>query len=132
MADPVNDKLAGLVRDIDKHPDPLHVDVTPAVVQLIAIGLPAVAAVLELLDAPDVLTRRRAQRVVEGVVMQRHGWRPGRGYADPQAGQLKVRAVLETNGSYRADAPPENRRLAIARWRKWIEEQDNTDQQGAS
>src|SRR4051812_37104296 len=115
MSDPVDKRLADLVRYIDQNPDPLHVDVTPAVLQLMELGLHAAKAVLELLDASDVLTRKRAQRAVEGVVMRRNGWRPGQGYPNPHAGQ-KVKSVLESNGSYRADSPSELRRRAIAKW----------------
>lgn len=131
MADPIDDKLADLVRGIDENSDPLHIDVTPAVLQLMESGLRAAAAVLELLDAPDVLTRKRAQRVVEGVVMRRNGWQPGQGYPEPHEGQQKVRSVLESNGSYRAGAPPELRRQAIAKWRQWIEGEEHPDQRGA-
>jgi hypothetical protein len=128
MTDPIDNELADLVRNIDASPDRLHFDVTPAVLQLTELGLPAAKAVLELLNAPDVLTRQRAQRVVEGIVMRRHGWQPGQGYPEPHGGQQRVKSVIESNGSYRADAPPEFRRQAIAKWRQWIESEEHADQ----
>lgn len=129
MPESIDDALAGLVRSIDENPDPLHVDVTPSVLQLMESGLPAARAVLELLDAPDALTRKRAQRVVEGVVMRRNGWLPGQGYPEPHEGQQRVKAILESNGSYDAEAPPELRRRAMVLWRQWIEAEESVDRQ---
>ena len=131
MTDPSDNELAELVRNIDQDPDILHGDVTPAVLQLIDSGLPAAKAVLEVLDAPDMLTRQRAQRVVEGVVMRRNGWQPGQGYPEPHEGQQKVHAVLELNGAYDANAPPELRRRAIAKWRQWIQAEEHAERKGA-
>jgi hypothetical protein len=119
--------LEALVQTIDANPDPLHVDVTPSVLQLIELGLQGAQAVLDLLDAPAFLTRKRAQRVLEGIVMRRHGWVPGQGYQDPQ-GQEETQAVLHANGDYRADAAPEERRSAIDKWRRWLEAQDAENQ----
>jgi hypothetical protein len=111
-----------LVQTINDNPDPLHVDVTPSVLQLIKKGLPAARAVLDLLDAPELLARRRAQRVLEGVVMYRHGWVAGRGYTDPD-GQQKTQDLLAANGNYQADAAPEARKQAIEKWRGWLKSQ---------
>jgi hypothetical protein len=117
------DTIRGLVERIDEDVDPLHVDFTPSVLALSGQGLPAVRAVLDLLDAPDRLTRLRAQRVVEGVVMRRNGWTPGQGYHDP-AGEERTRATVTANGSYRADAPSPERRRAIDLWRRWLQQQE--------
>jgi hypothetical protein len=131
MADMTDDKLVGLVREIDENPDPLHVDVTPAVLQMTELGLPAAKAVLELLDAPEWPTRIRAQRVIEGVVMRRYGWQPGHGYPNPHEGQKKVADVLSSNGSYDAKSSSEHRREAIVKWRQWIESEEMVDSRGA-
>lgn len=117
-----SDEIKQLIETIDDNPDRLHVDITPSVLRLSELGLSAARAVLELLDAPDFWTRRRAQRVLEGVVMRHHGWVPGRGYPDPHEGQEQTQALLEANGNYQADAPQEARRDAIERWRRWLEE----------
>jgi len=111
-----------LVKTIDEDPDPLHADVTPSVLELIERGLPGAKAVVDLLDATEFLTRKRAQRVLEGVIMQRHGWVAGQGYTTPD-GQEKTRTLLAANGNYQADAAPEARRASIEKWRRWLESQ---------
>ncbi|HZE70838.1 MAG TPA: hypothetical protein VE135_15115 [Pyrinomonadaceae bacterium] len=111
-----------LIQTIDDDPDRLHLDHTASVQRLIELGLPAAMAVLDLLNATDSLTRLRAQRVLEGVVMQLHGWTPGRGYADSE-GQGKTLSLLKANGDYQADAPPRKRRKAIEKWQRWLEVQ---------
>jgi hypothetical protein len=114
--------IKNLVKTINDDPDPLHADVTPSVLQLIEKGLPAVRAVLDLLDAPELLTRKRAQRVLEGVVMRRHGWVAGQGYTDPD-GQKKTQDLLADNGNYQAGAAPKARKRTIEKWRRWLESQ---------
>jgi hypothetical protein len=111
-----------LINQIDDQPDLLHVDITPAVLKLVDLGLAGLQAVLDLLDAPNLLTRKRAQRVVEGVIMQRHGWVAGQGYTTPD-GQEKTQALLNANGDYQADAASETRRASIEKWRRWLESQ---------
>jgi len=113
-----------LVRTIDANVDPLHTDVTPSVLKLMEQGLPAAQAVLDLLDAPELLTRRHAQRVIEGVVMRRHGWVAGQGYTD-SAGQQKTQDLLARNGNYQADAAPKARKQAIEKWRRWLASQNH-------
>jgi len=115
-------ELEELVRTIDAHPDPLHADFTPSVYALINRGVPGAHAVVHLLDAPQRSTRVHAQRVLEAVVMRRHGWQAGRGYPDAQ-GEARTRAVLSDNGSYSADDPPERRQAAIGQWRRWLDTQ---------
>lgn len=117
-------EIETLVQTINDDPDRLHLDYTPSVLKLSELGLPAAKAVLDLLDAPEFLTRKRAQRVLEGVVMRLYGWVPGLGYTDPHEGQKKTQDLLKANGNYRADASPDERRNAIGKWRRWIETQE--------
>jgi hypothetical protein len=109
-----------LAQRIDADPDPLHGDVTPAVLQLIDLGYPGARAVLGLLTADNLPTRRRARRVLEGVVFREHGWVAGQGFADPQ-GDERARAVIEQNGPYRPDASAEERARSAERWARWLE-----------
>jgi hypothetical protein len=111
-----------LAERIDANPDPLHADVTPAVLELIELGYPGARAVVGLLTADDVATRQRARRVLEGVVFRAHGWAPGRGFADP-ADDDRARAVIEENGPYRPDDPAEDRARSAQRWARWLDEQ---------
>ena len=119
--------IAKLVHTLDDHPNPLHSDITPSVEQLIEVGLPGGAAVVDLLDSPNGRTRLHAQRVVEGVVMRRNGWVPGHGFPD-RSDEEKTRQLLKANGDYRWDAPAEQRAAATAKWREWLKlasEQDD-------
>src|SRR5688500_4081046 len=66
---PVHSKLLdSLVKTIDDNYDPLHTDYTPSVHALSSLGLPAIKAVLPVLNSPKSDTRLHAQRVVEGVI----------------------------------------------------------------
>ncbi|HEX9988146.1 MAG TPA: YkgJ family cysteine cluster protein [Chloroflexia bacterium] len=102
-------------------------DVTPSELELIESGVSGVRAVLTLLDDPKVATRKHAQRVLEGVVMRRHSWVREQGYQDP-TGEEQTRALLAANGNYQANAPLEERRESIEKWRQWLEMQEqNTE-----
>ena len=69
------------------------------------LGLPALRSVLDLLDAPDLMTRKRAGRVLEGVIMR----------AMVGCAETGIRATVM------ADAPSEERKAAIEKWRDWSE-----------
>ncbi len=110
--------LSELLRTFDEQPSPLHVDVTPSVLALIDLGLAGAEAVLDRLNAPDRLTRLRAERVVEAVLAQRFGWIAGVGYPSAEAEQ-QARAIAESIG-YDVDASEPERLAAIERWRAWV------------
>lgn len=124
MADNAGEHLeiAELVRAIDENPDELYNDYTPSVQRLIDKGLAGAAAVVPLLNTDDQMTRRRAQRVLEGVVKARFGWKAGMGFADAGA-QEQALAVLAANGNYDAAASEEQRKHSAGLWRRWIEDQ---------
>src|SRR5919198_6603025 len=72
--------LDALIRTIDDAPDPLHLDMTPSVRALGAYGRDAFPPLLDLLDAPEELTRLHAQRALELAVYRRHGFVAGQGF----------------------------------------------------
>lgn len=109
-----------LIADLDVAADPLHADITPAVMALCARGLPAAARVVDLLDAEDPMTRLHAIRVIECAVSRHHGFVPGRGFADDPAGEGRARAIFEANGSYDWQMPRAARQASMARWRAWL------------
>lgn len=115
----VSDEIQDLLATFDDNPSRRHGDFTPAVQRLTELGLPAIAATLHLLDHPNMLTRKRAQRVLDGVIMYQHGWEAGHGYPDPEQ-EKKVHALMATNGNYNAMAAPEDRQQAIEKWRVWL------------
>lgn len=93
--------LPALLQTLDDAPDWLHLDRTPAVDALAAIGLPAAPPLLALMDGAESTTRLHAQRAFEGIVAL-HG-----GAAAPAI-------------DYRHDAPPGDRAAAVQRWRDWL------------
>jgi Fe-S-cluster containining protein len=102
---------------------PASSDITPEEAALIESGLPGIRAVINLLNAPELVTRKHAQRVLEGAVMRLHGWVPGQGYTDP-SGEGKTQDLLRANGSYQANATREERALALDKWSLWLEAQE--------
>jgi predicted RNase H-like nuclease len=124
---PRQDKKASeikkLIDTIDENPDSLHLDVTPSVLKLVQLGLPAAQAVLDLLDAPELPTRRRARRVLEGVVGKRFGWLSGQGFPDSDK-EAEFRRLLKANGNYEADLPPRERKKSIEKWQRWLAAQE--------
>jgi hypothetical protein len=118
-ADP--SRIDEYVRAIDDDPDLLHLDVTPASQALAEIGLPAVPALLDLLDADSEETRLHAQRALEMVVYRRHGFVSGRGFPSPEAEQAARDDLIDAG--YEHDDPPDRREAAIARLRAWHERQ---------
>src|SRR5712691_4592173 len=118
-------EIAGLIRRFDDQPDPLHFDVTPSVLRLMELDLAGALAVLDLLNSPELITRRRAQRVLEGVVARRFGWNSSQGYPD-EASREKALALLKQNGDYKADAALGRRRGSILKWKQWLRAQQES------
>jgi hypothetical protein len=110
-----DDEIAAHIRALDDDPDELHADMTPAVSALAEIGEPALPALLEPLAAPAELTRLHAQRALEGAIYRRHGFRPGRGFPEPDGEDAARRDLLEIGYEY--GAGEEERRAALQRLR---------------
>ena len=117
-------EIARLVSVIDVNPDPLHGDYTPAVFALIEHGRPAVAAILPLLNDPDVFRRLRAKAVLDGVTAKEYGFRLGYGFPNRES-EEKRRSLYRAMGDYSADAPEAARLRSIALWREWLEKRPN-------
>ena len=117
----MNPEIERLVRAIDEHPDKAHSDWTPAVRRLVEIGRPALGPALELMESDRYETRLRAQRVLEGVTMAVHGFRPGQGWAADD-GEARWRRAWDALGALDAAAPADERRRAAALWRRWLVE----------
>jgi hypothetical protein len=116
----MNEELERILASINDAPDPAHGDYTPAVHGLIRQGLPALQAVLPLLESEDRYTRMRAQRVLEGVT---RAWVKAR-TADPPLTRRADRAWLElwqSNGDYDWEAGADARSAAIERWKVWLQ-----------
>ena len=115
-------KVESLIRKINDSPDKLHSDYTPAVHELINYELLAVKTVLPLLNSDDTMERYRAQRVVEGVIQRRFGWKAGQGYPLNSDGEQQFLVLWKVNGNYNADDPEEIRLKAIKLWENWLKE----------
>lgn len=117
---PSNDEISSLIKNINVHPDNLHIDYTPAVHKLCEYGLDAIKAVLHLLNSTDCFERYRAQRVVEGVIQRRFGWKAGQGYPKDADGEEQFLALWLANGDYTAEASEKIRLEAIKKWESWL------------
>lgn len=117
--------IASLITKINEEPDKLHRDRTPAVRALIEIGEPALGPVLELMLAPQRETRLRAQRVLEGVTLRLHGFRPGHGWED-RSHEADWRRFWKSLGDLDWDAPEAERAAAVARWREWVQTRESS------
>lgn len=112
-------KVDELVKHLNESPDKLHGDYTPASMQLIGLGEPAIGAVLQLMLSPDAETRLRAQRVLEGITMRTHGFAAGQGWTDPD-GEARWRGFWRGLGDLDWEASLEDRRRSVAVWQSWL------------
>jgi hypothetical protein len=118
----MSDDIARLIATINDSPDPSHGDLTPSVLALVRLGLPALPPVLPLLESEDKWTRLRAQRVLERTTK---AWvreqTPGRGSS--READYAWMALWQANGNYDWEAPPAQRAAAGARWQDWLKGQ---------
>lgn len=117
-------KIAELIRDIDKNPNRLHRNYTPAVDALIKIGPPAIKPLLDVMQDEREVTRRRAQTALVDITMISQGWQPGRPWADPN-GEAKWREFWKSLGNLQWDASKEDREKSIKQWQIWLSNQPN-------
>jgi len=113
--------IDSLIATLDDNYDMLHSDYTPSVYKLSELGIPAIVAVLPLLNNAKDETRLHAQRVTEGVVMRMYGFIPGQGFSNNPNGEDTARSTLESIGYDYSDST-EQRQIAIENWIKWIGE----------
>jgi len=111
--------LDALLAAIDDDPDPLHLDMTPAVRALGDVGDRAVPPLLDLLLADSDETRLHAQRALELIVYRRHGFEPGRGF--PSAADERAARDLLVSAGYDHAGDRAAREAAVARLRASLE-----------
>ena len=118
----MSDDIARLIATINDGPDPSHGDLTPSVHALVRLGLPALPAVLPLLESDDKWTRLRAQRVLERTT---RAWVRERGPARSGSREADYAwmKLWQDNGAYDWEAPAAARTAALALWRRWLEGQ---------
>ncbi|MFH0894877.1 MAG: hypothetical protein V2A54_10625 [Bacteroidota bacterium] len=111
--------IDSLVKTIDDNYDILHSDFTPSVHKLSTMGIPAIEAVLPLLNSSKEDTRLHAQRVVEGVIYRMNGFVPGQGFTT-KGGEEKSREILNSIEYDWEGIDLKNRQNAIENLKKWI------------
>ena len=114
------DALTACLQTLNDAPSPLHADMTPAVLALGQMGMRVVPALLDLLMDDHEFTRLHAQRALEMILDQRHGFRPGQGFPTPEA-EEEARAEWKDNGGYDYSADAATRAAAVAKWQRWLE-----------
>jgi HEAT repeat protein len=115
------DATAACLQTLNDAADALHIDMTPSVQALGAMGLKVVPPLLELLTHQDELTRLRAQRALELILSRRHGFEPGQGFPSDAAAE-SMRAQWRVNGDYDYRANANSRSASVALWRRWLAE----------
>lgn len=112
--------ISSLIKKINENPNFAHLDYTPAVHELITHKEVAVKAVLPLLNSEDMMERYRAQRVIEGVMQRKFGWKAGQGFSLGSDGEQQFLQLWDENGNYNAEASEEDRLNAIKKWEAWL------------
>jgi len=113
--DTVTPEIQQQLDALDLAADKLHLDRTPAVDRLIALGESALLPLCDHLDSADVLHRMRAQRAIEGITRRSFGF-DGDAWPD---GALARWSAWWTSMGYDARAEPATRGAALARLRQW-------------
>jgi HEAT repeat protein len=113
------DAMAACLQTLNDAADALHIDMTPSVQALGAMGLKVVPPLLELLTHQDELTRLRSQRALELILSRRHGFEPGHGFPSEAAAE-STRAQWRANGDYDYRADANSRSASVALWRRWL------------
>ena len=111
----MNPQIQKEIAALDRDPDPLQGDRTPAVARLIELGEPALTALCDQLEHSDLLHRLRAQRAVEGITRRSFGFD---GEAWPP-GALEAWSAWWQGIAYDARGASADRAAAIARLRRW-------------
>lgn len=100
--------------------DELHLDMTPSVTALAAMGLIAVPALLDRMMDKDEISRLHAQRSLELFINQRHGFSAGQGFPS-KTDEAAARAEWQAHGNYDYNADEATREAAIAKWQQWLD-----------
>lgn len=114
----MDDDVRRAIAALDEDADPMHLDHTPAVAELAAMGMRAVGPLTEPLASDNEETRMHAQRAWEGIVYGRHGFVGGQGFPSAEAEAAAVAELREV--AYSFEDGPEERAAALERFRAWL------------
>ncbi len=118
-SDATAERVKTLLARIGDDPDPLHIDFTPAVSELIDVGVPAILPTLDLMLSDDKLTRMRAQHVIEGVMGVEYGFVSGQGWKKV-GGEEQWRKLWAELGDLDYQASLEKRLTSVTLWKRWL------------
>ena len=115
------DALEACLMTLNDAPDMLHYDLTPSVLALSEMGIGVLSSIIPLLRAKNERTRQHAQGVLERITFKEIS----RSISSPPS-SIRAKSTWKTlwqkNGSYRWDAPHEQRQKAIKCWEQWLAE----------
>ncbi|MHA1294060.1 MAG: hypothetical protein ACTSR3_12270 [Candidatus Helarchaeota archaeon] len=111
-------KIKDLIKNLDDNPDRLHLDITPAVLELANFGLEVIPYLKESLSSTNEISRLHAQRVLEYIINRHLGFVPGQGWTRSN-GEESFREIWKKNGSYDFEAPEQERMKSIRLWMSW-------------
>lgn len=111
--------MEACLQTLNDAPDLLHSDRTPSVDALGAMGLKVVPSLLNLLMHEDLMTRLHSQRVLELVIMQRYGFRTGKGFPTKKA-EAQAKEALLIHGNYDYEDDKATREASVSKLREWL------------
>lgn len=120
-----------LVANLDLDSDPLHMDITPAVLELSSLGFEIIPYLQTPLLSADEMTRLHAQRALELMLSRRLGFVAGQGWTRPEGEQM-LRALWARNGSYDWQEAAAARKRSVALWMQWFGAQSAAPPPGLS
>lgn len=116
---PNKEKIIKLVRDLDKNPDKLHMDITPSVTELGKMDPTHIIVFLkEALLSKNEFTRLHAQSALSYSLSHHFGFQIGKGWTTPK-GEEVMREVWIANGDYKFDSSEKQRKTAVEKWVIW-------------
>lgn len=119
-------RIRDLISRIDVHnPGPGKLNYTPAVDELITIGMPSLPHVLPLMLSEEWLIRLLAETVIYNVMIREFGWVSGQGWTD-KAGEAAFNKLIEELGSLSHEDDADTRRKRLKRWQEWLSERNVT------
>jgi hypothetical protein len=118
------------LKEINRDPYLVNSEYTPAVHRLVDYGrLSLECGVLELLVDEDYMTRVRAWRVLERIILAEMGYTPGMGWKD-RSKESEWGDLCEKNGSYKADLPKNLLKTSYLKWSEWVKKNKPVNSSG--
>ena len=116
---PEREKIFELVKDLDKNPDKLNMEITPAAMELGKLDTTHIIPFLkEALLSKNQMTRLHAQTAVHYSLLHKFGFVIGKGWTTPK-GEEVMKIIWKENGDYRFDASEKERKESVEKWLKW-------------